>query len=52
MMYTEYFYLEQLYRWLSDVLPIVLIGLVLVVLVLCCVGSIMFESEKGKKENE
>ena len=43
MMYPEYFYLEQWYRWLREVLPIVLIGFVLVVLALCCcvgVGSL------------
>ena len=52
MMYPEYFYLEQWYRWLREFLPIIFIGLVFVVLALCCIGSIMFESEKGIEKSE
>jgi len=52
MMYSEYFYLEQWYRWLRDVFPLIVIGFVLFISALCCAGSIMFESKKGIEENE
>jgi hypothetical protein len=37
---NEYFYLEQWYRWLRDIFPLIVIGFVLVVMALCCCFSI------------
>ena len=33
---SEYFYLEQWYRWLRDVFPLIAIGFVLVMITVCC----------------
>lgn len=49
-MYSEYFYLEQWYRWLSSVFPLVVIGFVLVMIALCCIGSIVTEANKEAEE--
>ena len=33
---SEYFYLEQWYRWLRDMFPLIVIGFVLVMIAVCC----------------
>lgn len=52
-MYPEYFYLEQWYRWLRDAIPFIVVGLVLVMMALCCCAGIMLpESRKEGMNND